>query len=106
MVEAWVQNLYNQLFCGMEHFQWQFPCNSSNLVHFRKRIRETGVEKLQGLFASWQTGLEPEVVDTIVVQEETSYFLLTQNSGGRSVEGVGSWRRKKEFDFGAVINGN
>ena len=46
VVEAWVQNPYYQAFCGMEHFQWQFPCDSSELVHFRKRIGEAGVEKI------------------------------------------------------------
>ena len=40
VVEAWVQNPYYQAFCGMEHFQWHFPCDPSELVHFRKRIGE------------------------------------------------------------------
>jgi IS5 family transposase len=46
MVETWVQNPYYQAFCDMDHFQWQFPCDPSELVHFRKRIGESGVEKI------------------------------------------------------------
>ena len=46
VVEAWVRNPYYQAFCGMEHFQWRYPCNPSELVHFRKRIGESGVEKI------------------------------------------------------------
>jgi IS5 family transposase len=46
VVTAWVQNPYYQAFCGMEHFQWQFPCDPSELVYFRKRIGEAGVEKI------------------------------------------------------------
>jgi IS5 family transposase len=46
VVEAWVQNPYYQAFCGMQYFQWQFPCAPSELVHFRKRIGESGVEKI------------------------------------------------------------
>lgn len=45
-MEAWVQNPYCQVFCGMEYFQWQFPCGPSELVHFRKRIGEAGMEKI------------------------------------------------------------
>ena len=45
VVEAWVRNPYYQAFCGSEHFQWRFPCDPSELVHFRKRIGESGVEK-------------------------------------------------------------
>ena len=39
VVEAWVRNPYYQAFCGMEHFQWQFPCDASDLYHFPINIR-------------------------------------------------------------------
>ena len=35
VVEAWVQNPYFQAFCGEIHFQWQLPCDPSELVYFR-----------------------------------------------------------------------
>ena len=38
VVDRWVQNPYYQYFCGEKEFQWNFPCDPSDLVYFRKRI--------------------------------------------------------------------
>lgn len=46
LAEAWIMNPYMQFFCGEAHFRHSFPCDPSNLVHFRKRIGEEGVEKI------------------------------------------------------------
>lgn len=46
LAESWVMNPYMQFFCGEAHFRHRFPCDPSNLVHFRKRIGEEGVEKI------------------------------------------------------------
>ena len=46
LAEAWIMNPYMQFFCGEAHFRHSFPCDPSNLVHFRKRIGEQGVEKI------------------------------------------------------------
>lgn len=44
IVEQWSENAYYQYFCGMLEFTPSFPCNASELVHFRKRIGEKGME--------------------------------------------------------------
>ena len=44
VVEQWSENAYFQYFCGMQEFTPNFPCNASELVHFRKRIGEKGIE--------------------------------------------------------------
>ena len=44
IVEQWSENAYYQYFCGMTMFTPSYPCNASELVHFRKRIGEQGVE--------------------------------------------------------------
>ncbi len=44
VVEQWSENAYFQYFCGMHEFVPSFPCNASELVHFRKRIGEKGIE--------------------------------------------------------------
>ena len=44
VVEQWSENAYFQYFCGMHEFVPSFPCASSELVHFRKRIGEKGME--------------------------------------------------------------
>ena len=44
LVEQWSENAYYQYFCGMQDFTPSVPCASSELVHFRKRIGEAGIE--------------------------------------------------------------
>lgn len=38
------ENAYYQYFCGMERFTSKAPCAASELVHFRNRIGEGGIE--------------------------------------------------------------
>lgn len=44
VVEQWSENAYYQYFCGQDVFQARFPCNATDLVHFRKRIGVEGIE--------------------------------------------------------------
>ena len=44
VVKQWSENAYYQYFCGMQEFTPCAPCASSELVHFRKRIGEKGIE--------------------------------------------------------------
>ena len=44
VVAQWSENAYYQYFCGMDTFSPCQPCASTELVHFRKRIGESGVE--------------------------------------------------------------
>jgi IS5 family transposase len=46
VMAEWVSNPYFQYFCGESVFQWKFPCDPSDLVHFRNRIGKDGVEKI------------------------------------------------------------
>lgn len=46
LVQAWVSNPYMQYFCGMAHFEHEFPCDPSDFVHFRKRLGVEGLEKI------------------------------------------------------------
>ncbi len=40
------RNPYYQAFCGFTEFSQTHPCHSTELVHFRKRIGQAGVEKI------------------------------------------------------------
>lgn len=44
IVEQFQENVYYQYFCGMEEISISQPCNPSDLVHFRNRIGEEGIE--------------------------------------------------------------
>lgn len=46
VVERWVENGYYQYFCGEAFFKWKFPCHPTDLVLFRKRIGEKGIERI------------------------------------------------------------
>ncbi|MBR1495811.1 MAG: IS5 family transposase [Acidaminococcaceae bacterium] len=76
VVEAWVRNPYYQAFCGMKQFQWNFPCAPSDLVHFRKRIGEEGVEKifLASVALHGKDSMESDVVVDTTVQEKNITF--------------------------------
>ena len=44
VVAQFAENAYYQYFCGLEAFSISAPCASSELVHFRHRIGEEGME--------------------------------------------------------------
>ena len=44
LVENWAENIYFQYFGGEQHFQANIPCVPTELVAFRQRIGEEGVE--------------------------------------------------------------
>jgi IS5 family transposase len=46
LVEEFLENAYWQYFCGFEYFQHEFPCDSSSLTRWRKRLGEEGCQKL------------------------------------------------------------
>lgn len=46
VVVRWMENPYWQYFSGEEQFQWNFPCDPTELVKFRNRIGSEGVEKI------------------------------------------------------------
>lgn len=72
VVAAWVQNPYWQYFCGMSEFQWQVPCDPSDLVYFRDRIGEAGMQRLLQVSARLHgdQAQEAEVVVDTTVQEK------------------------------------
>lgn len=44
LVDQWAENIYFQHFGGMQHFQPNIPCVPTELVAFRQRIGEAGME--------------------------------------------------------------
>ena len=51
VVEQYGENAYFQYFCGGLQFASNFPCASSELVHFRHRIGEKGIELILSIVA-------------------------------------------------------
>lgn len=75
--EHWRESPYAQYFCGEVHFQWGLPCEPSELVHFRKRIGEDGVQKIfEASLKLHKEKIEKEnelVIDTTVQEANVTY---------------------------------
>lgn len=76
VVERWIENAYWQYFTGEEFFQTQQPFDPSEFVHFRKRIKEKGLEFLLSQTVSLhpKAKQEPEVQIDTTVQEKNITF--------------------------------
>jgi IS5 family transposase len=76
IVESYKMNPYMQYFCGEAYFQWNFPCDPSDLVHFRKRIGEQGVEFIfkQSILLFGKKAQEQEICVDTTVQEKNITF--------------------------------
>ena len=76
VVVQFKRNPYYQAFCGQTEFSLDFPCDSSELVHFRKRIGQQGFEKLfqMSVGLHGKTALEDTVtIDTTVQEKNITY---------------------------------
>ena len=76
LIERWVQNPYYQAFCGEAEFQWQFPCDPSEMTYFRKRIGSEGFEKILAVSIALHghQAIEDEVCIDSTVQEKNITF--------------------------------
>ena len=76
LMEAWIRDPYMQYFCGEAHFQWKQPCDPSDLVHFRKRIGEKGIEKIfsQSIQIHGKAGRSDELNVDTTAQEKNITF--------------------------------
>ena len=75
-MERWIENAYWQYFTGEEFFQTQQPFDPSEFVHFRKRIKEDGLEFLlsQSVLLHPNSKNEKEVqIDTTVQEKNISF---------------------------------
>lgn len=76
VVEQWQENAYYQYFCGMTSFVSRPPCDASELVHFRNRIGEEGMELIfqESVRLTGRDGKEKEVCVDTTVQEKNITF--------------------------------
>jgi IS5 family transposase len=74
--EHWEMNVYFQYFSGKEHQHWGQPCAASDIVYFRKRIGESGVEKIfkHSIDLHHKEGQDPNVsIDSTVQEKNITY---------------------------------
>lgn len=76
VVEQWAENAYYQYFCGEDYFASAEPCVPTELVEFRKRIGEEGVELIlkESIHVNGKDGQEEEATTDTTVQEKNITF--------------------------------
>lgn len=76
VVEQWAENAYYQYFCGEEYFASAEPCVPTELVEFRKRIGEEGVELIlqESIRINGKDGKEEDAATDTTVQEKNITF--------------------------------
>tara|TARA_B100000508_G_scaffold136287_1_gene129120 strand:- start:424 stop:1752 length:1329 start_codon:yes stop_codon:yes gene_type:complete len=76
VVEQWAENNYYQYFCGNLEFVADVPCEASELVHFRKRIGEQGIELIlkESIRINGEDGQDDQVSVDTTVQEKNITF--------------------------------
>ena len=72
VVEQWSENVYYQYFSGEKIFANGAPCEASELVHFRNRIGEEGIELIfkESIRINGKDGQEKEATTDTTVQEK------------------------------------
>ena len=72
VVEQWSENSYYQYFSGEKVFACGDPCEASELVHFRHRIGEEGIELIfkESIRINGKDGQEQEATTDTTVQEK------------------------------------
>lgn len=76
VVEQWEENSYYQYFGGVSGFVAAPPCEASELVHFRKRIGEQGIELIlkESIRINGDDSNDPHVSVDTTVQEKNITF--------------------------------
>ena len=76
IVEQWAENAYYQYFCGEKVFAAKAPCVATELVEFRKRIGEEGIELIfkESIRVNGKDGKEQEATTDTTVQEKNITF--------------------------------
>lgn len=76
VVEQWSENLYYQYFCGQQEFVSSQPCEASELVHFRNRIGESGIELIlkESIRINGDDSKDDQVSIDTTVQEKNITF--------------------------------
>ena len=76
VVEQWAENSYYQYCSGEKSFMAKVPCEASELVHFRKRIGEKGMElilKESIRINGKDSGEDQGTIDTTVQEKNITY---------------------------------
>src|SRR5450759_4295288 len=97
-VAMWIENPYWQYFCREIYFQYDKPYDTSEFVHFRKRVGEVGAQKILklsiSLFDSKEVHEKEVLIDT-TVQEKNITFPTDSKLHKKIIEGCRKISKKE-----------
>lgn len=98
VVERWIENAYWQYFTGEEFFQTHQPFDPSEFVHFRKRLKEEGLEFLlsQSVSLHPKAKNEKEVQIDTTVQEKNITFPTDAKLAKKVIDNCAKIAQKEE----------
>ena len=72
VVEQWFENIYYQYFSGEKSYACGMPCEASELVHFRNRIGDEGIELIfkESIRVTGKDGKQKQATTDTTVQEK------------------------------------
>lgn len=90
VVEQWFENIYYQYFSGERTYACGAPCEASELVHFRNRIGEEGIELIlkESIRVNGKDGARRRRPPTPPFKKRTSPTQPIISSTGRSSKNV------------------
>ena len=105
VVEQWSENAYYQYFCGQQEFLCKLPCEASELVHFRHRIGEPGVELIlkESIRINGDDSQEKDIYIDTTVQEKNITF-PTDDKLEKNHQEVSKNSKRAGFDIKANLH--
>lgn len=73
VVEQWMENVYYQYFSGEKSYAYGQPCEASELVHFRNRNGQQGIELIFKESIRINGKEDETTVDTMVQEKNITY---------------------------------
>lgn len=100
LCEAWIRDPYMQYFCGMAHFEHKFPCDPSDFVHFRKRLGESGIEKIfaYSVLIHGESAKEKITLSDTTVAENNTTFPTDAKLAKKIIDKCNSIAKKQEVN--------
>ena len=106
LCDAWIMNPQMQYFCSMAHFEYKFPCNLSDFVHFRKRLGKDGIGRIfaYSVKIHGKDAKEKQVLSDTTVVENNTTFLTDAKLAKKIIDKYNAIAKKENIEQRQRIN--
>lgn len=97
VVKTLAENPYYQYFCGLNEFCWGAPLDPSNLVHFRKKIKEEGCRCIlrESVLVHGEEGKDTSVVSDTTAQPKNITYPTDAKLYAKVIDGTNRIAQKE-----------